>query len=143
MTQGINAEHVKAAYWEGWVDSRADDEYTDFDDGWQHSSIKDVVDELAAFIAANDELATMRAARDRAEAHHLALFMRATEAEAMCKRLADALEQLHACPMISDVDHNDPDWGCGESAEAESVARAALAAYRDRKRALSTLEAIP
>lgn len=40
--------------------------------------------------------------------------------------LVAALTKLLACPAIADVDHNDPEWGDGETAAAETIARAAL-----------------
>lgn len=44
------------------------------------------------------------------------------------KMAVEALRGLLACPSIADVDHDDPDWGCPETAEAERRAREALAA---------------
>ena len=41
--------------------------------------------------------------------------------------LVAVLKGLLACPSIADVDSNDPEWGCGETANAQSKARAALA----------------
>lgn len=48
------------------------------------------------------------------------------ELEASEKRMREALEGLLDCPAIADVDFNDPEYGCCESAKAESRARTAL-----------------
>lgn len=40
--------------------------------------------------------------------------------------LRAALTQLLQCPALADKNHSDPAWGCAETAQAISVARAAL-----------------
>ena len=47
--------------------------------------------------------------------------------ERLIETLTAALEGLLDCPAIADGGHNDPEWGCSETAEAESTARTALA----------------
>ena len=46
--------------------------------------------------------------------------------------MLEALKALLACPAISDGGLSDPEWGCQESAEAETKARAALAKAEGR-----------
>ena len=53
------------------------------------------------------------------------------EQSAEIERLREAVTRLLACPAIADVNHGDPDWGCGETQEAEMFARAALAGKED------------
>lgn len=43
--------------------------------------------------------------------------------------LVDALRGIVECPAIADEDFNHPEFGCGDSAVAESLAHKALAAW--------------
>jgi len=42
------------------------------------------------------------------------------------ERLRKAIQALLNCPAIADGELNHPDWGCGETAQAESFARSVL-----------------
>jgi predicted RNase H-like nuclease (RuvC/YqgF family) len=52
------------------------------------------------------------------------LLMRSTDDG---QRLLDAVAKLLSCPAIAGEDFSDPEWGCAETREAESFARAVLA----------------
>ena len=51
--------------------------------------------------------------------------------------LRAALEQLLQCPALADENHSDPSWGCADTAQAISAARAALSAPNHQPHAVS------